>query len=65
MKKVLAEESPSIRDRVLNISNPPVPESGEEGKQKLLASSDFINNYANLLKLIGHLEFVPFSFFEE
>ena len=65
MKKVLAEEAPSIKSRVLNISKPPVSESIEKGKQKLLTSSAFINNYANLLKLIGHLEFVPFAFFEE
>ena len=65
VKKVLEHECPGIRSKILNISNPPTSQNEEDSKRQFLSSSDFVNNYASLLRLMGHLQFVPLSFFED
>ena len=60
VKKTLSSESSNIRNRIIKMLS--VSSSNELGK--LIRSQEFMNNYANLLKSIGQLEIVPFSFFE-
>ena len=61
VKKTLSSESSNIRNRIIKMLS--VSSSNELGK--LIRSQEFMNNYANLLKSIGQLEIVPFSFLED